>query len=80
MAIALLHLPHISMDPHILGLKRYPLQLGILGVLARACTNPTVRRRTTTGASLWGWGRGIKEEKELIDGPEMKIGSSELEH
>ncbi len=68
MAIALHHLPHISTDPHILDLTRSLLQLGILGVPARACMNPTVRRRTMTGASLWGWGRGARRKKKLIDG------------
>ncbi|GLD61240.1 voltage-dependent P/Q-type calcium channel subunit alpha-1A-like protein [Lates japonicus] len=57
------HPPHISMDRHILGLARSPLQLGIPGCPVRACMNPTARPRTTTGASLWRWGRGIRRKK-----------------
>lgn len=46
--------PHTFMDLRTLAPTRYPLQVGTNGALARACMNPTVRRRTMTGANLWG--------------------------
>lgn len=45
------------MDPRTPGLRRFPFQRGTPGVPARACTNPTMKRRKMIGASLWECGR-----------------------